>query len=219
MALICKSSLNVKDKTDQIKAQNLTTVEYADFVITSKSTMLLVYVIYKLPHTSVIKFCEELADMLAENIIHNQRNLILLDDFNIHLDVPTDPGTMLFNDFLASLSLPNHINVATHTSNHTLDLLITSTEDNTIVGTSRDHLLSDYHFVHTHIKLRKTKVLAKSVSYQKLKCIDHKQFNLDLHETVNHILQVKVTSLDDLIAQYDHELRQILDNHALKRPR
>ena len=66
VALIWKSSLNVKDKTDQVKAQNLTTMENADFTITSKSTMVLVYVIYKLPQTSVINLCKELADMLEE---------------------------------------------------------------------------------------------------------------------------------------------------------
>ena len=123
---------------------------------------------------------------------------------------------MLFNDFLASLSLQNQINFPTHTSNHTLHLLITSTEDNIIAGTNRGHLLSDHSFIHTYIKLGKTKAPAKLVSYQKLKCIDHNQFNLDLHETVNCILQVEGTSLDDLKTQYDHNLRQSLDNHALK---
>ena len=213
MALIYKSSLNVKNKTDQVKPQNLITMQYADFTIASKSTMLSVYVIYRLPQTSVIKFCEELADMLEENIIHAQSNLILLGDFNIHLDIPTDPGTMLFNDFLAIISLQNHINFPTHTSNHTPDLLITSTEDNITVGTNRGHLLSDHHFVHTHIKLEKTEAPAKSVSYW-IKCIDHNQFNSDLYETVNCILQLKGTSVDDVIAQYDHDLRQILDNHT-----
>ena len=155
--------------------------------------------------------------MLEENIISDQRNLILLGDFNIHLDVPTDLDTMLFNDFLASLSLQNQTNFPKHTSNHTLDLLITSTEDNIIVGTNRGYLLSDHHFIHTHIKLDKTKAPAKSVSHQKIKCIDHNQFNLDLHETVNCILQVKGTSLDDLMAQYDHNLRQMMDNHTPER--
>ena len=125
MALVYNSSLNVKDKTDQVKVQNLTTMEYADFTIASKSTMLSVYVIYRPPQTSVIKLCKELADILEENIICDQRNLIVLGDFNKHVDVPTDPGTMLFNDLLASLGLKNHINFPTHTSNHTLGLLIT----------------------------------------------------------------------------------------------
>ena len=134
--------------------------------------MLLVYVIYRPPKKSVIKFCEELADMLEENITCDQRNLILLGDFIIHLEVPIHPDTMLFNGIIGSLGLQNHINFTSHISNHTVDLLITSTENSIIVGTNRGHLLSDYYFVNTHIKLGKTKVLAKSVSYQKLKCID-----------------------------------------------
>ena len=45
-----------------------------------------VYVVYHYLGTSVISFCEELTDILENNITKNKGHLLLLGDFNIHLD-------------------------------------------------------------------------------------------------------------------------------------
>ena len=45
-----------------------------------------VCVIYCHPGSSVISFCEELTDILENNITQNRGHLLLLGDFNIHLD-------------------------------------------------------------------------------------------------------------------------------------
>ena len=55
-----------------------------------------VYVVYHYPGTSVITFCEELTDILENNITKNKGHLLLLGDFNIHLDKQDVPDTMIF---------------------------------------------------------------------------------------------------------------------------
>ena len=45
-----------------------------------------VYVVYHYPGTSVISFCEELTDILENNITKIKGHLLLLGDFIIHLD-------------------------------------------------------------------------------------------------------------------------------------
>ena len=67
-----------------------------------------------------------MANVLENNIVGNRGETILLGDFNIHMDDPTDLDTITFNDFLGSLDLTNLVNFGTDTSNHTLDLVIQS---------------------------------------------------------------------------------------------
>ena len=76
-------------------------------------------------------FCNEMANVLENNIIGDRGETILPGDFNIHMDDPMDPDTIMFNNFLDSLDLTNLVLFGTHTSNHTLDL------GNTIKSASR----------------------------------------------------------------------------------
>ena len=74
-----------------------------------------VHVVYCFPCTSVISFCEELTNILENDIIGNKGHLILLGNFNIHLDKQDAPDTILFEDFLDSFGLINHVKQPMHT--------------------------------------------------------------------------------------------------------
>ena len=86
--------------------------------------MVNLYAIYRNPALSVIVFCEELATILKKNILVDRGALMLIGDFNIHIDNPSHADTNIFNDFLYSLSLQSHVNFPTHIAQHTLDLFI-----------------------------------------------------------------------------------------------
>ena len=94
-----------------------------------------VYVVYRYPGTSVISFYEELTDILENNITKNKGQLLLLGDFNIHLDKQDLPDTMIFQDVMDSFGLINHVKQSTHTSSHILDLVISQPEFSPIVRT------------------------------------------------------------------------------------
>ena len=49
---------------------------------------------------------------------------VLLGDFNIHVDVPTDMDAVQFRDLLDSMGLQQHVKQPTDIHGHTLDLLI-----------------------------------------------------------------------------------------------
>ena len=55
--------------------------------------------IYCIPNMSVIQFCSELSDFIETNILGDHGHLIMLGDFNIHMDNPEHPDTVIFNDF------------------------------------------------------------------------------------------------------------------------
>ena len=49
---------------------------------------------------------------------------IIIGDFNIHMDTPTESDVIIFNNHLDSLNMGNRIIFLTHKSWHTLDLII-----------------------------------------------------------------------------------------------
>ena len=51
--------------------------------------------------------------------------LLIAGDFNIHVDVPGNADSVCLKELLESMGLQQHVNVPTHESGHTLDLIIT----------------------------------------------------------------------------------------------
>ena len=77
-------------------------------------------VIYRYPNTGVVSFCNDLADILGNNIHTLKGHCILTGDFNIHAEDVLDNDTRTFNDMLNSLGMINHITFPMHKQGHTL---------------------------------------------------------------------------------------------------
>ena len=81
------------------------------------------------------------SETLEQNILADQGDLILIGDFNVHMNNPMDSDTILFNDFLDSFNLVNKIDFEMHQNHHTLDLIITSHDYDSITNVSWGHYL------------------------------------------------------------------------------
>jgi endonuclease/exonuclease/phosphatase family metal-dependent hydrolase len=69
-------------------------------------------------------------------------------DFNFHVDNKCDPAAGRFIQLLESFNLQQHINVPTHGSGHTLDLIITRPDENIASNFSvSDPVISDHYVV------------------------------------------------------------------------
>ena len=109
------------------------------------------YIVYRPPKGNVIEFCNSLAMILESNINTDRGKLLMLGDFNIHIDEENNPDTITFNDFLESFGLINYTTFFTHTAKHILDLVISN--DPTLVHSALPrHLLSDHLFVHATLQ-------------------------------------------------------------------
>ena len=64
---------------------------------------------------------------------------IITSDFNIHLDNPADTLTSQFLSLLSSFNLSQHVHFPTHDKNHTLDLVITSSDTSLAPAVSCTH--------------------------------------------------------------------------------
>ena len=95
----------------------------------SSSLKIRVVIVYRPPHSKdhrvpVVSFLNEFSSYM-ESIILSKDHLLILGDFNIHVDVPTDAYTVKFMDLLESVGLEQHVRGPTHTHGHILDLVIT----------------------------------------------------------------------------------------------
>ena len=186
-------------------------MEHLDLTTNFKGISVNLYVIYRIPNTSVVQFCSELADLLEGNIVHDHGHLILTGDFNIHMDNPENPDTIIFNDFSESFGLTNLVGFLTHQSNHTIDLTITH-HSSIIKSVRQGEFFSDHCFINTNLHIDQPIPPKKIVTYRKLKNIDKIKFNCDLRDAF--IFRNQLTTLEEHVSSYNTILTETLEKHA-----
>ena len=93
---------------------------------------MLVYVVYRqtpfIDRISGGTFFDEIAE-LFEILIVDKKRLLLLGDFNFHINKNTDPNVIKFGKLLVEFSLQQHVTSPTCKSFNTLDLVMTRSSD------------------------------------------------------------------------------------------
>ncbi len=87
----------------------------------SRLTILL---IYRPPKLNSV-FFSEIHDLLT-TLCSNTGNILILGDFNIHIDTPSCYTAAEFLQLLDCLNLQQYVDVPTHSRGHTLDLVISN---------------------------------------------------------------------------------------------
>ena len=99
-------------------------------------------------------FLEDLTEFLAD-ITSQYKDLVIVGDFNIHVNSKNDPNGVRLRDTLTAFGLLQHVNFPTHKHGNTLDLLITENSANIIIDScSPGYFLSDHRAVHAILKRR-----------------------------------------------------------------
>ena len=187
-------------------------MEYQGYQLRFDHTILNWYVIYHLPGSSVLQFCNEFATILESDVSQPADKALYLGDFNIHEDDSYNNDTITFMDTLESYYLKNRITFPKHVKQHQLNLVIEDQTDSIITQVERGFLLSDHFFIHTTISILKPKPEKVTVQYRKMKSIDQKKFNEDLKVTLQRT--ESVADLQDLVAAYNSVLLSTLETHA-----
>ena len=117
-------------------------------------------------------FFIEVAVLLDQYIL--TPNLIVVGDFNVHIDDPANPGGTELLELLDSMALQQHVSEATHVGGHTLDLIISSDGCDTIhpgsVGIS--DMVSDHSSIHCVLDLEPPAPIRQICKYCRLDAID-----------------------------------------------
>ena len=75
-------------------------------------------------------------------------------------------------------------------------------------------MLSDYHFIHSWINITKERAPKATISYRKIKSINHDDFKEDLTEAVKVFDNPNTKNLDELMYLYNQSLGDMLNTHA-----
>ena len=162
ITVVYKASLNIKECSPSTQTSEI--MEHLELTSNFKGVVCNIYIINCIPNTSVIQFCSELSDLIINNILEDHGHLIMLGDFNIHMDKPEHPDTVTFNDFLESFDLVNYTTFPTHLSRHTLDLLIISSHG-LRKSIEQGHYLSDHCFIDITLHVNRTEPIKNKSSF------------------------------------------------------
>ena len=157
--------------------------------------------------SSTAKFFEEFPSLL-ESLVTVPSSLLMVGDFNLHVNDASDRSAQRFLRLLEAFNLKKHVWVPTHRSGNTLDLVITRTDE----STARDFdvfapVISDHYLVSCSLALPKKAFERKEVSYRKLKSIDLRELRNDISYSP------LVSAVDD--AGHDLESLLVLYNTTL----
>ena len=205
-------------KLTQVLTRHFTSFEMIRFNLAcpSKASLEIILIYRPPPSTanglSPSLFLNEFSTLL-ETLVISTGQLLMVGDFNIHVDNKSDTLSAKFLDLLDSFNLQQHVNIATHTSKHTLDLIITRKEENFIDNFSvKDPAISDHMALHCSLAFEKPKHEKKVILYRKLKNIDYEKFCADILES--GILTSSISNPSDAIDNYDKILNTVLNRHA-----
>ncbi|XP_028394508.1 uncharacterized protein LOC114518705 [Dendronephthya gigantea] len=151
---------------------------------------------------------------VLESVILSKESLLVLGDFNIHVDDSKDSGAMKF------LGLEQHVMQPTHIHGHTLDLIITRKMESLIRSPPRScHYFSDHAAIHSSLHLGRPVSQVKRVTYRKIKAVNlqcpKQDFVLsDLCKREHAKPLTSYEDLEKLVCNYNIVLRNITDSHA-----
>ena len=144
-------------------------------------------------------------------------SLLIVGDFNFHVDTCDSEHVAAFLQLLDVFNLNQHTIGSTHKEGHTLDLVITRSDDDIVSNLSIDSpfVISDHAAVHFHLMLKKPVFDKKLITFRKLRSIDFDSFGSDVtNSSLSSLFATPLPCLDDLISQYNDVLSSILDIHA-----
>ena len=114
---------------------------------------------------------------------------------------------------LETFGFSQHVTAPTHSSRHTLDLLISrSSNDINIHLIQSTFFLSDHYFVECSLSLPCPNSVIKELQYRKMKHLNLQAFKADI--TDSSLCNDPCSDLDDLAQSYDYTLSHILEKHA-----
>ena len=129
LALVTKQGINTK----ALVLGALTSFEYAQWRIAIRRTDVTITAIYHQPlspanNITNTAFQDEFTEWVKVPVVEN--NVIILGDFNMHINNPNDTDANILIDTLEAVGFQQHIDFSTHQLGNTLDQVFTEILNN-----------------------------------------------------------------------------------------
>lgn len=149
---------------------------------------------------------------MLERVATYAAPLIIVGDFNIHMDDVADTNAGKLLDIAAAHGLIQHVKAATHCGGHTLDLVLTPNDLNVTILPIDPPLLSDHSAVIVNLGQHPFDSATTVRVLRRWHSLDVRAFAADLMtcDLVNELREDVSTAF----SCYDTTLRSQLDRHA-----
>ena len=137
---MAKQNLKVKREEHRITAE----LKYAKWKVTSSNSFLNILGVYRPPDSSIPQFLDIFAELLVD-IVTSNMNLVVLGNFNIHVNDIDDPNAGIFLDTMTALGLNQHVKGPTHKSGNCLDLIFTEEMSKTKAIRCSQSMFASHH--------------------------------------------------------------------------
>ena len=191
-----------------------TTFEHINVSVKSSGCYLDIIVIYRPPSTCINQFIDEFS-ILLEQVVLSSGYLLIVGDFNIHVDDLGNPESAKFLALIESFDLKQMVSSSTHIDCHSLDLVIVRNSEplGPVVNIETiDPVLSDHLAVKFKIPITKQPFKRKMIKYRNLKSLDSQSLATSISES--RICADIYTNLSDMVNKYFDSLTAVIDKVA-----
>ena len=155
---------------------------------------------------------------LLENVFINFRNIIILGDFNLHLNEKFNPTILKFHDILSSFSLSQIIEGPTHELGNTLDLVIHDTSETTISDVHIDFSSkSDHAYIYFKIAQDIEMRVKKSVIMKDFKNVNIEYFKSDIAQKVDDFVHTADQDFSKVLGDFNALCNICISDHVQTR--
>ena len=191
VAIVHKSHIKVKKGLSGATRS----FEFCEWKVYFKSISIDILAVYRAPysekHRFTIKmFHEDFSDFLP-SFLTSRTNVIILGDFNIHINDSSDPAAAAFTEMMEALGLTQHVPSFTHKKGNLLDHIYTEVGSNIKVNRCTiGDFVSDHSVISCVLEIPKENIVKKTVTYRKYGKIDRDILMQDLQFDFEDICHV-----------------------------
>ena len=220
VALIYKKDITFKDE-QLTSIDRFSQFELLDCCIKINKISTRVVVVYRPPIVGNIQY-EEFArewSLYLERFIEVQEELLIVGDFNIHVDTVNSLSDS-FTNILDANGLKQHVDQPTHRKGHTLDLVITHDTSGLLrsppvisisgVGDLTGASSCDHYAVWCYLNIARPKTISKTVTYRSLRKIPIHDYRAD----ILRVVECNSETAGALVEQYNGKLQALTDIYA-----
>ena len=203
--MLAKQNLKLKREEHRITAE----LEYVKWKVTPSNSFPNILGICRPPGSSISQFLDIFTELLVD-ILTSNTNLVVLGDFNIHVNKIEDPNAGIFLDTMTALGMKQHVRGPTHRSRNCLDLIFTEEMSKTkAIECSHSAYVSDHSSIQCILKIPKESCNRKEITYRKLKDVDLTQLVREMS-----LEDIKTENLDEMVQMLEENLSNALNKQA-----
>ena len=150
-------------------------------------------------------------DELVKELSTRSFKVLLLGDFNVHVDTPAKPDSVQFLSSIDEAGLQQHVRGPTHRCGHSLDLVISRTSDTSFVKSClvNNNAYSDHYIISCMLDVSRPRLLDITSVSRNFRSIDNDEFRKKIAEA---FVDFPFTnSADDQISFYNTTTSTVLD--------